>query len=168
MECQCSNCVVQVSHIGFNLHQCFYCLAFLFLETCGIKAKCLNKQEKWRLVSLYQINRELNCQNKLHHVVKKVPKQTQKQNYHRHQTVSEEAQPVSHNTLWQQTMKQDDILVPRKSIQAENDGTEGYFQSGNSPSLMQSLSLSDSVVTRFYLFIFPTVSSPSSPSNMHY
>lgn len=50
------------------------------LKTSGIKAKCFNKQEKRRLVSLYQINREQNCLTKLHlrqkrH--KKVPEQIQ-------------------------------------------------------------------------------------------
>ncbi len=45
-------------------------------------------------------------------------------------------------------MKQDDILVQRKSIPAENDGTEGYFQLGNSPSLMLSVSISPSASVR--------------------
>lgn len=57
-------------HIRFNLHQWFYCLSlphsFVFWETSGIKAKCFNKQEKRRLVSLYQINREQNWLTKLH------------------------------------------------------------------------------------------------------
>ena len=47
-----------------------------------------------------------------------------------------------HDGLWQQTMKQDDILAQRKSILVEKYGTEGYFQLGNSPSLMLSVSIS--------------------------
>lgn len=51
---------------AFMVYLIFFLFFFFFSGDIWNKAKCLNKQEKRHLVSLYQINREQNCLAKLH------------------------------------------------------------------------------------------------------
>lgn len=57
-------------------------------------------------------------------------------------------------------MKQDDVLVQRKSILAENDGIEGHFQLGDSPSFILSVSMPLSVSGRKQIFFVWSVLDP--------
>lgn len=109
----------------------FFFFPFFDVETSGTKSKMLQQTIETQpciIISNQQGTKLSDWITTWQQWQKEVSKQIQKKNDHRHRTESEESRIRLHNSLRRQTVKQDDILVQRKSISPENDGTDGYDQ----------------------------------------